>query len=129
MLTYTSTFSSFSVDNIDKAKDFYGSLLGLAIEEQENMGLHLKLDGGNTVFMYPKDNHVPASYTVLNFVVDDIDAAVDDLASNGVVFEHYSEGMLKTDEKGIARAPELYPDMAWFKDPAGNFLALLKEKH
>jgi hypothetical protein len=92
------------------------------------MGLTLHLPGGATVYVYSKDNHQPATFTILNFEVDNIDEAVDELTRRGVQFEHYTDG-LKTDGKGIARgiASNQGPDIAWFKDPAGNFMAVLKE--
>jgi predicted enzyme related to lactoylglutathione lyase len=121
-------FSGFSVDDVEKAKDFYGNVLGLAVEEQGGMGLELTLGTGAKVFVYPKPNHEPASFTILNFPVEDIDAAVDALVEKGVVFEHYDFDELKTDEKGIARAtdPADGPTIAWFKDPAGNVLSVLQ---
>lgn len=120
-------FSGFSVDDLAKAQDFYGGTLGLKVDN-ENMGLTLHLPGGATVFVYPKDNHQPATFTILNFVVDNIDKEVDELASRGIKFEHYDNG-LKTDKKGIARgiSSKQGPDIAWFKDPAGNFLSVLQE--
>ncbi len=119
-------FSGFSVDNQVAAKEFYGHTLGVTVEESA-MGLTLKLAGGNEVFVYPKENHVPATFTILNFVVSDIDQAVDALTNRGVVLERY-EGMHQ-DEKGIARgiAANMGPDIAWFKDPAGNILSVLQE--
>ena len=124
---FKSGFSGFSVDDLETAKRFYGDMLGLTIEE-EGAGLNLHLPGGGNVFVYPKDNHEPATFTILNFVVADIDAAVDELTRRGVKFEHYEEG-LRTDEKGIARgrAQQMGPDIAWFKDPAGNFLSVLDD--
>ena len=120
-------FSSFSVDDLKSAKEFYADTLGLDVfEAAEGMGL--ELFGGST-FIYPKGkDHEPATFTVLNFPVDDIDAAVDDLKSRGITFESY-DGDIKTDEKGIARGSESGhgPDIAWFKDPAGNILSVLKE--
>jgi catechol 2,3-dioxygenase-like lactoylglutathione lyase family enzyme len=123
MFKNTKAFSSFSVDDLEKAKQFYGQTLGLEVSEA-NEGLTLHLSGGNEVFIYPKDNHAPATFTILNFLVDDIDQSVDNLAKQGVRFETYDEGELKTDEKGICRGK---PEIAWFKDPAGNFLSVLKE--
>ncbi|HSX15111.1 MAG TPA: VOC family protein [Candidatus Saccharimonadales bacterium] len=117
-------FSGFSVDDMAKAKEFYVSTLGLKLID-EVMGLRLALPGGSgEVYIYQKDDHRPATFTILNFVVSDIDAAVAELARQGVKFEHY-EGM--TDEAGIARgiAAHQGPDIAWFKDPAGNILAVL----
>jgi catechol 2,3-dioxygenase-like lactoylglutathione lyase family enzyme len=127
MIDGKKAFSGFAVTDAAATKQFYGDTLGLDIEEQE-MGLQLKVGAGNTIFIYPKPNHEPASYTILNFPVDDIDKAVDELAVKGVEFEHYDEGQLKTDEKGIARglAAGMGPDIAWFKDPSGNILAVLQ---
>ena len=120
-------FSGFSVDNLAKAREFYTGILGLKVDE-DAMGLTLHLPGGATVFVYPKGNHQPATFTILNFVVDRIDDAVDELAGRGVRFEHY-EGEMKTDKKGIVRGISVKqgPDIAWFKDPAGNFISVLQE--
>lgn len=125
MFKDTKAFSGFSVDDLDAAKKFYGQTLGLEVEEG-GTGLMLKIAGGNPIVVYPKADHVPATYTILNFPVDDIDQAVEDLTGKGVTFEHY-ENM--TDEKGIARgiAAKQGPDIAWFKDPAGNVLSVLHE--
>ena len=126
MLKDNRTFSSFSADDIPRAKQFYAETLGLEVEEQMG-GLALHFGGGADTFVYPKDDHVPATFTVLNFLVDDIDAAVDRLAAAGIGFEQY-EGELQTDEKGIARTPGGDgPSIAWFKDPAGNILSVLQE--
>src|SRR5437660_9065072 len=125
MFKAKAAFSGFSVDDLTKAKAFYREALGLNVDsEGEGLGLHLP--GGATVFAYPKPDHQPATFTILNFEVDDIDAAVDDLAGRGVRLEHYTNG-LKTDEKGILRGREqkLGPDIAWFKDPAGNILSVV----
>jgi catechol 2,3-dioxygenase-like lactoylglutathione lyase family enzyme len=119
-------FAGFSTNDIAKAKEFYGQTLGL--ETSEGTGaLTLNLAGGGRVFIYPKDNHEPATFTVLNFPVEDIDAAVDKLTSAGITFERY-EGA-EQDERGIAhgRAANQGPDIAWFKDPAGNILSVLSE--
>ncbi|MDD5693519.1 MAG: VOC family protein [Patescibacteria group bacterium] len=123
MIKILASFGSLSVDDLSKAKDFYTNTLGLKVDE-DDMGLTIHLSGGGTVFVYQKDNHQPASYTALNFVVDDIDKAVEDLKSGGVIFEHY-EGM--TGEDNIARgiSNNQGPDIAWFKDPAGNILSVL----
>jgi predicted enzyme related to lactoylglutathione lyase len=119
------SFSSFSVNDLRKAKEFYGETLGLAIKETpEGLELHT---GSNVVFLYPKPNHTPASFTVLNFNVDDIEEAVDELKSLGVTLEHYNMPDIKTDERGIARGPH-GPIIAWFKDPAGNILSVLQER-
>ena len=118
------SFSSFSVNDLQKAKEFYNQTLGLDVRETPE-GLELHTDD-NTVFLYPKPNHTPASFTVLNFAVDDIDAAVDELKGLGVNLEHYNLPDMKTDERGIARGPN-GPTIAWFKDPAGNILSVLEE--
>ena len=119
------SFSSFSVNDLKKAKEFYGQTLGLDISETPE-GLELNT-GNTTVFLYPKPNHTPASFTVLNFPVDDIEEAVSELKALGVKLEHYDLPDIKTDEQGIARAPQ-GPTIAWFKDPAGNILSVLEEK-
>jgi catechol 2,3-dioxygenase-like lactoylglutathione lyase family enzyme len=127
MFKAKSAFSGFSVNDLAKATAFYAGTLGLKVEESE-MGLRLHLPGGAAVFVYSKDNHAPATFTILNFQVDDIDAAVTELAARGVRFEHYDNGA-KTDSRGIARglAMKQGPDIAWFKDPAGNFLSVLQD--
>jgi catechol 2,3-dioxygenase-like lactoylglutathione lyase family enzyme len=119
------SFSSFSVNDLKKAREFYGQRLGLDISETPE-GLELRT-GNNTVFLYPKPNHTPASFTVLNFAVDDIELAVDELTSLGVSLEHYDLPDIKTDKRGIARGPK-GPIIAWFKDPAGNILSVLEER-
>ena len=124
MFKEAKSFSSFSVNDLQKAKEFYGQTLGLDVAEtQEGLELHT---GDNTVFLYPKPNHTPASFTVLNFHVDDIEAAVDELNALGVNLEHYNLPDIKTDERGIFRGPNS-PTIAWFKDPAGNILSILEE--
>ena len=119
------SFCSFSVNDLRQAKEFYGQTLGLDVNETPE-GLELQT-GDNTVFLYPKPNHTPASFTVLNFHVNDIEEAVDELKSLGVKLEHYDMGDIKTDERGIARGPH-GPVIAWFKDPAGNILSVLEER-
>ena len=123
----THAFSGFSVNDLSAAKKFYSEVVGVSWEEQPGMGLNLMLPGDGSVFIYPKADHVPATYTALNFVVDNIDVAVDELMEKGVTFEKY-DGMHQ-DEKGIARgiAAKKGPDIAWFKDPAGNILSVLQE--
>ncbi len=123
MLKDSKAFSGFSVNDLGVAKKFYGETLGLNIEE-DAMGLTLKVAGGNSIFIYPKDDHTPATFTILNFPVEDIEQAVDELTGKGVAFEHYDN---MTDERGIARgrANDQGPDIAWFKDPAGNILSVL----
>ena len=123
MFADTKAFSGFSVDDMPAARQFYGDTLGLRTSEQNGlMTLHLA-DGRDTL-VYPKPDHVAAAYTILNFVVDDIDAAADDLDSRGVRLERY-EG-LDQDERGIAR--DAGPFIAWFKDPAGNVLSVLQQR-
>lgn len=133
MFKDTKTFSSFSVDDLVKAKEFYSQTLGLEVEEDQKMGLlSLQLAGGVDGMIYPKNNHVAATFTVLNFVVNNIDEAVDTLTSKGVTFESYDNEYMKTDEKGIARGSDEYPSpvgIAWFKDPAGNVLSVLQESN
>jgi catechol 2,3-dioxygenase-like lactoylglutathione lyase family enzyme len=125
MFKAKSAFSGFSVDDLAKAKGFYTETLGLTVVD-EGVGVRLHLPGGGTVFAYPKDGHEPATFTILNFEIENIDEAVDELTNRGVQFEHYDDG-LKTDEKGILRGREqnMGPDIAWFKDPAGNILSVI----
>src|ERR1700694_4692241 len=125
MFKDTKAFSGFSVDDLAAAKAFYGQTLGIAIDENPQ-GLVLKSAGGNGTFVYPKKDHGAATYTILNFSVDDIDQAVEQLTAKGVTFEQYG-GV--TDKKGIARGLSVGqgPDIAWFKDPAGNILSVLQQ--
>lgn len=123
MFANTRAFSGFAVDDTDKAKDFYGQTLGLGVTEEYGL-LHLHIAGGTDIVVYPKPGHVPASFTILNFPVDDIDAAVDQLIERGIQFETY-EGM-DADDKGIFRGGGPY--IAWFTDPAGNILSVLQER-
>ena len=125
MFKEAKSFSSFSVNDLQKAKEFYGEKLGLDVSQTPE-GLEVHTDD-NVVFLYPKPNHTPASFTVLNFSVDDIEAAVDELNSLGINLEHYNLTDIKTDQRGIARGPH-GPTIAWFKDPAGNILSILEEK-
>jgi catechol 2,3-dioxygenase-like lactoylglutathione lyase family enzyme len=122
MFKSNKAFSSFSVDDLHKAQEFYSSKLGLKVSESPE-GLEVDLGGDGDVFIYPKPNHQPATFTVLNFLVDDIDTAVDELGKTGIRFEKY-EGEIKTDNKGIHRNGG--PSIAWFKDPAGNILSVLQ---
>ncbi|MEU4269923.1 VOC family protein [Streptomyces sp. NPDC026092] len=127
MFGQSKAFSGFSVDDLDRARQFYGDTLGLQVEETGDADMRMltiKLGSGASVFVYPKENHTPASFTILNFPVDDIDVAVDELAKRGVSFERYAE--FEHDAKGIVRGPD-GPSIAWFTDPAGNVLAVLKE--
>jgi catechol 2,3-dioxygenase-like lactoylglutathione lyase family enzyme len=124
-LSSAPAFSGYSTNDVPAAKRFYGDTLGL--ETTESMGgLGLRFSNGHRVFIYPKPNHEPATFTVLNFPVDDVEATVDALTARGVTFERYP-GMTQ-DAKGIARSsgPDQGPDIAWFKDPAGNILSVLK---
>jgi catechol 2,3-dioxygenase-like lactoylglutathione lyase family enzyme len=125
MFKDTKAFSGFSVDDLQKARKFYGQTLGLDVAEEHGL-LFLNIAGGRKIVVYPKPNHTPATYTILNFPVDDIERAVDELTGRGVRFERYEQKELKTDEKGIHRGGG--PLIAWFKDPAGNILSVLEEK-
>ncbi len=118
----TKAFSSFSVKDLDEAKRFYDQMLGLPVSESDE-GLILQTKGGIEVFIYPKPDHTPATFTVLNFVVDDVDRAVDELNKMGIRFQIYNKGELKTDDRGVFQGK---PKIAWFKDPAGNFLSILE---
>src|ERR1044072_213074 len=118
MFENSKAFSSFSVNDIQKAKDFYGNILGLKVIENEMGVIGLEINGSNSIMIYPKPNHKPATFTVLNFPVDDIEKTVDELIAKGIVFEQY-EGEIKTNEKGICMAPN-GPKIAWFKDADGN---------
>ncbi|MBA3758033.1 hypothetical protein H0X10_00145 [Candidatus Saccharibacteria bacterium] len=131
MLKDSKAFSGFTTNNIAKTKEFYSQVLGLDIsEEPEPMNmLTLSLATGGSVLIYPKDGHIPATYTVLNFPVENIDEAIDELTSRGVAFEKYDLGNgATTDEKGVLRglSMNMGPDIAWFKDPAGNILSILQ---
>ena len=126
MFAKTKAYSGFAVDDLAKAREFYGGTLGVETEvlsaEEGLMTLHLE-DRSRPTFVYVKDDLEPANYTILNFSVDDVDAAVDGLAAKGVAFERYDG--FEQDEKGIARGPG--PQIAWFKDPAGNILSVMTE--
>ena len=124
MFKDTKAFSSFSADDIQKAKTFYTQTLGVAVTEEYGL-LQLHIAGGNPIMVYPKPNHAPATYTVLNFPVDNIEQAVDELTRRGVRFEHYGDE-IQTDAKGIFRAEGMGIKQAWFKDPAGNILSVLE---
>jgi catechol 2,3-dioxygenase-like lactoylglutathione lyase family enzyme len=123
MFEHTKAFSGFSVDDVQKARQFYGETLGLRVSEEHGM-LNLHVAGDRNILVYPKGaDHTPATFTILNFPVDDIDKAVDELTARGVRFEHY-EGSGQ-DEKGIHRAQG--PAIAWFRDPAGNVLSVIQQ--
>jgi catechol 2,3-dioxygenase-like lactoylglutathione lyase family enzyme len=121
MFKATKAFSGFSVGDIPKAKEFYSKMLGLDVTEEFGM-LNLHIAGGNRILVYPKPDHTPATFTILNFPVSNIDQAVDELTKRGVHFEHYFDGQ---DEKGIMRGNG--PNIAWFKDPAGNVLSVIED--
>ena len=125
MLGDSHAFSGFSVDDLDRAREFYEQTLGLRVTVMPEMGgmLRLHLGGGGEVLVYPKSDHAPATFTVLNFPVSDVDGVVDQLTARGVRFERY-EGF-DQDDKGIARGQG--PDIAWFTDPAGNVFSVLDE--
>lgn len=124
MLKVLNVFPSFSVPDVGKAKDFYGGILGFEIKEAQMGNLEIITPGGAHVTAYPKPNHEPASFTILNLIVPDVEAAVDELSAAGVSIEHYDWPDLKTDAKGIARGQG--PDIAWFKDPFGNILSVIQ---
>ena len=132
MLKDAKAISGFAVDDVPRAREFYGTTLGLdvadaslGVEDAEvPAGLEIRLGPGTRVLVYPKPDHTPATFTILNFMVEDIELAVDALTARGVRFEHYE--MPKTDAKGIHRTPEVHP-VAWFRDPAGNILSIVQE--
>jgi catechol 2,3-dioxygenase-like lactoylglutathione lyase family enzyme len=125
MLANSKAFSGFSVDDPEAAKRFYGETLGLRIEDRDAGMFTLKLAGDRDTLVYPSPNHRPASYTALNFAVDDIEKAVDELTAHGVTFETYAGTEMATDDKGIFRKGG--PLIAWFKDPAGNTLSVIEQ--
>lgn len=125
MLTHSKTFSGFSTDKIETVNDFYSKTLGLKTEVNSMGILELHFDNGQNVIIYPKPNHTPATFTVLNFTVENIEETVTELTNAGVRFEHYN-GEIKTDEKGILQGNG--PKIAWFKDPAGNILSVIEQK-
>jgi len=123
MFRETKAFSGFAVDDIVKARDFYGGVLGLDVREEDGM-LQLHVTGGNAILVYPKEGHAPATFTILNFPVGDVERAVEELAGKGVTFERYP-GM-EQDERGIMS--NMGPKIAWFKDPAGNVLSVIEDQ-
>ncbi len=123
MFSASNAYSGFAVDDVSTAKEFYSGTLGLEVSEEQGL-LNIRVAGGAVVLVYPKPDHVPATFTILNFPVDDIDTAVDELAERGVRF-HRFDGV-DVDEKGIFRGDGPY--IAWFTDPAGNVLSVLQEK-
>ena len=127
MFHHAKPFSGFSVNDLKKAKQFYGDTLGLDVSDDTSMAtLEVTIDDDTKVLVYEKPNHTPASFTILNFPVDDVERAVDELTERGVRFEVYKDGDLKTDARGIHR--DGGPKIAWFKDPAGNFLSVLEAR-
>ena len=127
MFTTEAAFSGFSVDDIDAAETFYRDILGLGVERTEMHTLMVQLPGGGEHVIYPKPAHVPAEFTVLNFAVHDVDRAVTELNDLGVVTKIYADDELscvRTDERGVAKG--FGPDIAWFRDPAGNVLSVIK---
>ena len=127
MFREANTFSSFSIDDVDAAQAFYGDTLGLDVEKTDMGFLELKLRDGSHVNVYTKPNHQPATFTVLNFVVPDVEKAVDELVAKGVKMEQYNMPQMNQDDRGIAR-DDYGPAIAWFKDPAGNILAVLESR-
>ena len=123
MFRNTKAFSGFAVKDVESARKFYGDVLGIEVTEEHGL-LNLHLAGGRDTLAYPKADHVPATYTILNFPVPDIDAAVDELAARGVTLERYDG--FGQDDKGIVRGPD-GPPIAWFTDPSGNILSVLEE--
>lgn len=124
MINVSNAFSSFSVNNIQEAREFYGKTLGLEVSSGPEGTLVVPLSGGTKALIYPKPNHQPATFTVLNFPVDSVEKTVEELGQRGVRFEVYNEPNLKTDARGISRGNG--PTIAWFKDPAGNILSVLE---
>jgi predicted enzyme related to lactoylglutathione lyase len=125
VLKNSKAFSGFSVNDLQKAKEFYSKILSFEVSEMNGL-LNLHIGNGAKVLIYPKSNHIPATFTVLNLPVNNIEQAVDELNKRGIRFEIYNEDEIKTDERGIFR--DGGPNIAWFKDPAGNILSVLEEK-
>ena len=128
MLENSKAFSGFSVNDISKAKQFYSGILGLDVTDNPMGLIELNIAGGNPILIYPKPDHVPATFTVLNFPVNNIDKAADELIEKGIKFEQY-DAPIKTDEKGVCRSDGKGPNIAWFKDPAGNILSIVEENN
>ncbi|MBE7175099.1 MAG: VOC family protein [Mucilaginibacter polytrichastri] len=129
MINYSEAYSGFSVKDIDEARTFYKDTLGLEVKDLTEMGatlLQLNLKNGTHILVYPKPNHTPATFTILNFNVSDIDKTVDELTAKNVPFEHYDQEYIRTDEKGISRGDKM--SIAWFTDPSGNILSVIEEK-
>lgn len=128
LFNFDESFSTYSIDDVGAVKEFYANVLGIEVTDQEEGGIGLEL-GNQNVYLYPKEDHEPAEFTVLNIVVTDIDAAVEELTARGVEFESYG-GDIETDDKDIFRGGEkgIGPNIAWFKDPADNILSLIEKK-
>lgn len=126
MLQQSKAFNSYSVNDLAKAKKFYGDILGLTIVDNPMGIIELHWENGNKIILYPKPDHLPATFTVLNFPVNDLEATVDTLMENGITFEQY-DGEIKTNKKGIFRSEGNGPNIAWFKDPSGNILSVIEE--
>lgn len=126
MFKHSKAFSSFSVDDLQKAKNFYGKVLELEVSDNPMGLIEIHIEGGVRIIVYPNPDHIPAVFTILNFPVKNIDEAVINLIERGILFEQYT-GELQTDEKGICRN-EKGPSLAWFKDPAGNILSVIEQK-
>lgn len=127
-MEYKATFSSFSVNNVEAAKKFYSETLGIIVDDEMG-GLKLTLNGGARVYIYQRDDHVPAIFTVLNFVVQDINTTIEQLRTNGIKMEQYNHLPAPQDETGVLRGKSagMGPDIAWFKDPSGNVLSIVEE--
>ena len=127
MFKDSKAFSSFSANDLQAAKKFYTEVLGLEVTDNPMGVIELHVAGSSNIMIYPKPNHEPATYTVLNFLTPNIDEAVDALIAKGVTFEHYTGEGTTTDDKGIMRGNGRGPNIAWFKDPAGNILSVIEE--
>ncbi len=125
MLQHSKAFSGFSVNDMAAAKKFYSETLGLTVKDNPMGLIELQTEGNNNIIIYPKPNHEAATFTILNFPVNDVEKTVDDLIAKGVVFEQYKE--LHTDAKGISHNPQ-GPKIAWLKDPSGNILSIIQQK-
>lgn len=125
MLKFSNAFPSFSVSDVADAKRFYGGTLGLDVKDAPMGNLEVMLPGGSHLTIYPKQNHQPATFTVLNLMVADVESAVDQLGKAGIEMEHYDMPGLKTNDKGIAGGTRGEPRIAWFKDPFGNILSVI----
>jgi catechol 2,3-dioxygenase-like lactoylglutathione lyase family enzyme len=127
MFKDSKAFSSFSVNDLQAAKKFYTEVLGLEVSDNPMGIIELHIAGSSNITIYPKPNHEPATFTVLNFLAADIDNAVDALIVKGIVFEQYDSEHMQTDAKGIVRGDGRGPNIAWFKDPAGNILSVIED--